>query len=109
MADIPDPSVHAVPYCFHVDDVLGLSEDGKYVKRKSKYERLSAAEQGFCKATKAVEISLQLASGSAHGGVLLPADIRQTYCHAYIVCQHLHGPDLCTLMKYIVCKWVPVF
>lgn len=58
------------------DDVLALSEDGKYIKRKIKYQRLSAAEQGFCKATKAVEIGLQLASGSAHGGVLLPVDIR---------------------------------
>ena len=58
------------------DDVLAVSEDGKYIKRKIKYQRLSAAEQGFCKATKAVEIGLQLASGSAHGGVLLPVDVR---------------------------------
>lgn len=55
---------------------MALSEDGKYIKRKAKYQRSSTAELGFCKATKAVEISLDLASGSKPGGVLVPADLR---------------------------------
>jgi hypothetical protein len=55
---------------------MALSEDRKYVKRKAKYQRSSTAELGFCKATKAVEIGLDLASGSKHGGVLVPADLR---------------------------------
>lgn len=55
---------------------MALSEDGKYIKRKATYQRSSTAELEFCKATKAVEISLDLASGSKHGGVLVPADLR---------------------------------
>ncbi|KAL3162894.1 hypothetical protein ABBQ32_009341 [Trebouxia sp. C0010 RCD-2024] len=58
------------------DESLALSPDGKYVRRKRKYERLSAAELGFCKATKAVQISLQFAAGSKHAGVMVPADVR---------------------------------
>ncbi len=68
----------------HADDFLALSEDGKSIKRMPKYQRLTIAEQGFCKATKAVEISLQLASGSGNSGVLVPADVRcglLTYHH----------------------------
>ncbi|KAL0050416.1 hypothetical protein WJX82_010839 [Trebouxia sp. C0006] len=57
------------------DDLMALSEDGKYIKRKATYQRSSAAELGFCKATKAVEISLDLASASKPGGVLVPADL----------------------------------
>ncbi|KAA6429242.1 MAG: hypothetical protein FRX49_00638 [Trebouxia sp. A1-2] len=57
------------------DDLMALSEDGKYIKRKATYQRSSTAELEFCKATKAVEISLDLASGSKHGGVLVPADL----------------------------------
>lgn len=58
------------------DDFLELSQDRRYIRRKFKYQRRSAAEQGFCKATKAVELSLQLVSGSKHVGVLVPADVR---------------------------------
>ncbi|KAL3161025.1 hypothetical protein ABBQ38_009409 [Trebouxia sp. C0009 RCD-2024] len=58
------------------DESLALSPDGKYVRRKRKYERLSAVELGFCKATKAVQISLQFAGGSKHAGVMVPADVR---------------------------------
>lgn len=60
----------------NADESLALSPDGKYVRRKRKYERLSAAELGFCKATKAVQISLQFAAGSKHAGVMVPADVR---------------------------------
>lgn len=60
----------------NADEHLALSPDGKYVRRKAKYERLSVAELGFCKATKAVQISLQFASGSKHTGVMVPADVR---------------------------------
>ena len=63
---------------FAADDFMVLSEDGKYIKRVPTYKRASAAELGFCKATKAVEISLQLASESKHAGVLVPADVRYT-------------------------------
>ena len=62
--------------CTSADDLMALSEDRKYIKRKAKYQRSSTAELGFCKATKAVEISLDLASASKHGGVLVPADLR---------------------------------
>ncbi len=62
--------------CTSADDLMALSNDGKYIKRKATYQRSSTAELGFCKATKAVEISLDLASGSKPGGVLVPADLR---------------------------------
>lgn len=73
------------------DEGLALSPDGKYVRRKHKYERLSAAELGFCKATKAVQVSLQFASGCKHAGVMVPADVRYGLTTSdLIVCTKVH-------------------
>ena len=70
------PQDHTHILSGNADEHLALSPDGKYVRRKAKYERLSVAELGFCKATKAVQISLQIASGSKHTGVMVSADVR---------------------------------
>lgn len=70
----------------NADEHLALSPDGNYVRRKVKYEWLSAAELGFCKATKAVQISLQLASGSKHTGVMVPAD--SMYAPKHLAAMH---------------------
>lgn len=58
------------------DDGIELSQDGHYIRRKSKHERLSIKEQGFCRATKAVELGLQLAVDSKHVAMLVAANVR---------------------------------
>ena len=72
---LPQQSSH--PFA---DDAIELSEDAHYIRRKTKHERLSIKEQGFCRASKAVELGLQLAAQSQHTGLLLPADIRYANC-----------------------------
>ena len=56
-----------------------------------KHERLSIKDQGFCRATRAVELGLELATKCKHTGLLLPADLRYAACTRKDACLQHHA------------------
>lgn len=77
------------------DDSIELSEDANYIRRKTKHERLSIKDQGFCRARKAVELGLKLAAENKHTGLLLPAEFR----FVQHICEDVHSISCSDLLR----------